>query len=109
MLPALLATVLFAVSTISGRRNVRLLGSAAANFWRQLFAVVVLAAGLRRLVGPGRLRATIFALLAGQVTAWILTATLPTPDAWRGLVDVVVAVGLVLVAVLSQPAFEEQR
>ncbi len=44
MLPALLATVLFAVSTISGRRNVRLLGSAAANFWRQLFAVVVLAA-----------------------------------------------------------------
>ena len=72
-------------------------------------AVVVLAAGLRRLVGPGRLRATIFALLAGQVTAWVLTATLPTPDAWRGLVDVVVAVGLVLVAVLSQPAFEEQR
>ena len=72
-------------------------------------ATVVIAAGLRRLVGPGRLRATIFALLAGQATAWVLTATLPTPDAWRGLVDVVVAVGLLIVAVLSQPAFEEQR
>lgn len=43
MIPALLATVLFAVSTISGRRNVRLLGSAGANFWRQLLAVLVLA------------------------------------------------------------------
>lgn len=44
MIPALLATVLFAFSTISGRRNVQLLGSASANFWRQLTAVVVLAA-----------------------------------------------------------------
>ena len=72
-------------------------------------AVVVIAAGLRRLVGRGRLRSTIFALLAGQVTVWLVTAMLPTPDPWRGLVDVVVAVGLVLVAVLSQPVFEESR
>jgi hypothetical protein len=72
-------------------------------------ATVVIAAGLRRLVGPGRLRTTIFALLAGQVTVWLVTALLPTPDPWRGLVDVVVAVGLVLVAVLSQPVFEETR
>ena len=42
MIPALLATVLFALSTVSGRRNVRLLGSAAANFWRQLGALLLL-------------------------------------------------------------------
>ena len=43
MIPALLATVLFAVSTVSGRRNVRFLGSAGANFWRQVFAILLLA------------------------------------------------------------------
>ena len=42
MIPALLATLLFAFSSISGRRNVRLLGSAPANFWRQLFGLVLL-------------------------------------------------------------------
>jgi len=41
-IPALLATVFFALSTVSGRRNVRALGSAAANFWRQAFAVLLL-------------------------------------------------------------------
>ncbi len=42
MIPALLATLLFACSSVSGRRNVRLLGSAPANFWRQLFALALL-------------------------------------------------------------------
>lgn len=72
-------------------------------------ALVVIAAGLRRLVGPGRLRFAIFTLLATQATAWIVTGTLTAPDAVRGIVDVVVAVGLLLVAVLSQPVFEESR
>lgn len=43
MFPALLATILFAISTVSGRRNVRFLGSAQANFFRQLVAVGLLA------------------------------------------------------------------
>lgn len=43
MIPALLATVLFAASTVSGRRNVGRLGSAGANFWRQVVALVLLA------------------------------------------------------------------
>ena len=43
MFPALLATVLFAISTLSGRRNVGLLGSSGANFWRLAVALVLLA------------------------------------------------------------------
>lgn len=72
----------------------------------RFFAVVVVAVGLRRLVGAGRLRLSVSAVLAMQVLAWIATSWLPSPAGWRGLVDVVVGVMLVLIAVLSQPAFE---
>ena len=75
----------------------------------RFIAVLVVAMGLRRLVGPGPLRTAVFVVLALQGTAWIVTAWLPVPDAWRGLVDVVVGVALLLVAVLSQPAFEADR
>jgi hypothetical protein len=57
-------------------------------------------------VGAGRLRTAVSAVLALQVLAWIATSSLPSPAGWRGLVDVVVGVVLVLIAVLSQPAFE---
>jgi len=75
----------------------------------RFIAVVVVAVGLRRLVGRGRLRTAVSALLALQIVAWVATAWLPVPDAWRGLVDVVVGVVLLLIAVLSQPVFEADQ
>jgi hypothetical protein len=72
----------------------------------RFFAVVVVAVGLRRLVGAGRLRTAVSTVLALQVLAWMATSWLPSPAGWRGLVDVVVGVVLVSIAVLSQPAFE---
>ncbi len=81
------------------------LGARALRF----VAVVVLAAGLRRVLGKSRLRTTVSVLLAGQVTVWVATLFLHTPDLWRGLVDVIAAVGLLLVAVFGKPAFEQSR
>lgn len=43
MLPAFLAACLFSISVISASRSARLLGSNAANFWRVVVAVVLLA------------------------------------------------------------------
>jgi len=75
----------------------------------RFIAVVVVAMGLRRLVGAGTLRTAVIVVLTLQVTAWAATAWLPVPDAWRGLVDVVVGVALLLIAVLSQPVFEADQ
>ncbi len=43
MLAALLTTVLFSVSAVSARRSTRYLGGTSANFWRLLFATILLA------------------------------------------------------------------
>lgn len=44
MLPAFLTTILFALSVIFGTRSARVLGGTVANFWRLLFATLLLAA-----------------------------------------------------------------
>jgi len=44
MIPALVATILFAASVIAASRSSRLLGTQAANFWRILVAVFLLGA-----------------------------------------------------------------
>ena len=44
MIPSLLAMVLFAVSSVSARRSVGIFGPAAANFFRQILAVLLLVA-----------------------------------------------------------------
>lgn len=43
MLPALLTTVLFAISAVSANRSTRLLGGLQANFWRITLATLLLA------------------------------------------------------------------
>jgi hypothetical protein len=76
----------------------------------RFFALVVVAVGLRRLVGPGRLRTAVSVLLGVQAIVWLATVFVSSsPELWRGVVDIVVAVGLLLVAVFSQRAFEEPR
>ena len=76
----------------------------------RFFALVVVAVGLRRLVGPGRLRTAVSVLLGVQGIIWLTTVFVTSaPELWRGVVDIVVAVGLLLVAVFSQRAFEEPR
>jgi hypothetical protein len=76
----------------------------------RFFAVVVVVVGLRRLVGPGRLRTATSVLLGGQAIVWLATIILSSaPDLWRGVVDIVAGVGLLLVAVFSQRAFDEPR
>ncbi len=52
MIPALIATFLFAGSVIAASRSARLLGSQAANFWRILLAAVFLG-GWAHTVGRG--------------------------------------------------------
>lgn len=42
MLPAILATLLYAVSSVSGARAARMLGGLKANFWRLLIATALL-------------------------------------------------------------------
>ena len=42
MLPAILATLLYAVSSVSGARAARMLGGLKANFWRLLIATAML-------------------------------------------------------------------
>lgn len=44
MLPALLTTILFAISAVSAGRTTRILGGAEANFWRLSLATVMLGA-----------------------------------------------------------------
>src|SRR5947208_9391722 len=44
MLGAFLATILFSISAISGNRASKLLGGTEANFWRLVFATVMLGA-----------------------------------------------------------------
>ncbi len=44
MLPAILATLLYAVSSVSGARAARMLGGLKANFWRLLIATAMLGA-----------------------------------------------------------------
>ena len=43
MLPAALTTVLFSLSAVCGRRTAKLLGGTEANFWRLVFATILLA------------------------------------------------------------------
>ena len=64
MIPALLAMVLFAGSSVSARRSVGHLGSAGANFWRQILSVLLLGL-LALLVGGG---------IAGPCLAWFLVS-----------------------------------
>ena len=76
----------------------------------RFFAVVVVVVGLRRLVGPGRLRTATSVLVGVQAIVWLATVIVSSsPDLWRGVVDIVAAVGLLLVAVFSQRAFDEPR
>jgi drug/metabolite transporter (DMT)-like permease len=64
MIPALLAAILFAMSSASARRSVSFLGPAAANFWRQLGAVLLLAA-YAHTVGTG---------FGGPALGWFLAS-----------------------------------
>ena len=43
MLPALLATLLFSISSVAGSRNARVLGGTEANYWRLMVALGLLA------------------------------------------------------------------
>src|SRR5205085_6084851 len=52
MLGAFLATVLFSISAICGNRASKLLGGTEANFWRLLFATLLLAV-YAHLLGQG--------------------------------------------------------
>lgn len=65
---------------------------------------VVIARGLRRLVGAGLWRDAIGGLVIVNVALHITWMANPVA---LPVVDVVLAVGLVLAAVCSQPAFEE--
>lgn len=44
MLPAILATFCFSISTVCGHRSAKLIGGSEANFWRLLVATLLLAA-----------------------------------------------------------------
>lgn len=62
MLPALLTTVLFAISAVSANRTTRMLGGVQANFWRITLATLLLAVWAHT-VGSG---------LAGRAFPWFL-------------------------------------
>lgn len=62
MLPAILTSVLFALSAVSAHRSARMLGATRANFWRLLVATALLALGAHTL-GTG---------LEGQALPWLL-------------------------------------
>ncbi len=81
--------------------------SIAARLFRAI-AVVMVARGLMRVVGSGRLRVSLVAVLAIQLLVWLLTLMAPTPDGWRGLVDILASVSLLLSAVWSQAAIAEK-
>lgn len=71
--------------------------------------ILVIAGGLRRLVGPGAWRNAVAVFIAADVLVWVASAWLASPAPVRAVADVVVAIFLVLVAVCSQPAFEDER
>ena len=71
--------------------------------------ILVIAAGLRRLVGPGAWRTAIGALVVADLLVWVASTLLGSPAAMRAVADIVLAIFLVLVAVCSQPAFEDER
>ncbi|MHC1763496.1 MAG: EamA family transporter [Verrucomicrobiia bacterium] len=62
MVPALLTTVLFAISAVSANRSTRLLGGLQANFWRITLATLLLAAWAHS-AGSG---------LSGKAFPWFL-------------------------------------
>src|SRR6185503_5988792 len=52
MAPAFLTTILFSISAVCGRRTAQIMGGNEANFWRLLFAAVLLAL-YAHLIGGG--------------------------------------------------------
>jgi hypothetical protein len=71
-------------------------------------ALVAVANGVRRLVGPGTLSTIVVLLLAAQVVGWVATAPLASPAGWRALIDIVTTIPMLLAAVWSLPAFESR-